>query len=88
MSDQFEYDIWSQENQAKSSSGQPIGSFSSPTDKNSLLINHCIPVPSIHIYRGSWRSRASLVAQLVRNPPAMQETLVQFLGWEDPLEKG
>ena len=32
--------------------------------------------------------RASLVAQLVKNPPAMQETLVQSLGWEDPLEKG
>ena len=32
--------------------------------------------------------RASLVAQLVKNPPAMQETLVQFLGQEDPLEKG
>ena len=31
---------------------------------------------------------ASLVAQLVENPPAMQETLVQFLGQEDPLEKG
>ena len=30
----------------------------------------------------------SLVAQLVKNPPAMQDTLVQFLGWEDPLEKG
>ena len=30
----------------------------------------------------------SLVAQLVKNPPAMQETLVQFLGWEDLLEKG
>ena len=30
----------------------------------------------------------SLVAQLVKNPPAMQETLVQVLGWEDPLEKG
>jgi len=29
----------------------------------------------------------SLVDQLVRNPPAMQETLVQFLGWEDPLGK-
>ena len=29
-----------------------------------------------------------LVAQLVKNPPSMQETLVQFLGWEDPLEKG
>ena len=27
------------------------------------------------------------MAQLVKNPPAMQETLVQFLGREDPLEK-
>ena len=25
---------------------------------------------------------------MVKNPPAMQETLVQSLGWEDPLEKG
>ena len=31
---------------------------------------------------------ASLVSQLVKNVPAMQETLVRFLGWEDPLEKG
>ena len=31
---------------------------------------------------------ASLVAQLVKNPPAMLETLVQFLNREDPLEKG
>ena len=31
---------------------------------------------------------ASLVAQLVKNPPAMQETWVWSLGWEDPLEKG
>ena len=30
----------------------------------------------------------SLVAQLVKNPPAIQETPVQFLGWEDLLEKG
>ena len=30
---------------------------------------------------------ASLVAQLVKNLPAMQETQVQLLGWEDPLEK-
>ena len=28
------------------------------------------------------------MAQLVKNPPAMQETPVQFLGLEDPLEKG
>ena len=27
---------------------------------------------------------ASLIAQLVKNLPAMQETPVQFLGWEDP----
>ena len=32
--------------------------------------------------------RTSLVAQLVKNPPAMQETLVQFLGQEESLEKG
>ena len=31
---------------------------------------------------------ASLVAQLVKNPPAMKETLVPILGQEDPLEKG
>ena len=33
-------------------------------------------------------SRASLVAQMLKNPPAMQETWVQSLGQEDPLEKG
>ena len=33
----------------------------------------------------SW---ASLVAQLVKNPPTKQETWVRSLGWEDPLEKG
>ena len=32
--------------------------------------------------------RASLIAQLVKNPPAIQETLVWFLGREDPLQKG
>ena len=31
---------------------------------------------------------ASLVAQTVKNLPAVQETQVQFLDWEDPLEKG
>ena len=30
---------------------------------------------------------ASLIAQLVKNPPAMQETWIRSLGWEDPLEK-
>ena len=32
--------------------------------------------------------RASLTAQLVKNLPAMQETWVQSLGWEDLLEEG
>ena len=32
-------------------------------------------------------SQASLVAQIVKNLPAMQETWVQSLGWEDPLEE-
>ena len=39
----------------------------------------------MHDYRSKG---ASLIAQLVKNLPAMQETPVQFLGWEDPLEKG
>ena len=29
-----------------------------------------------------------MVAQMVKNPPAMQEIQVRSLGWEDPLEKG
>ena len=33
-------------------------------------------------------SRASLEAQLVKNPPVVWETWVQSLGWEDPLEEG
>jgi len=36
----------------------------------------------MYMYMASW------VAQLVKNLPAMQETLVRFLGAEDPLEKG
>ena len=38
---------------------------------------------SAHIH-----TRASLVAQLVKNPPVMWETWVRSLGCEDPLEKG
>ena len=33
-------------------------------------------------------TKASLVAQMVKNPPAMQESWVRSLGQEDPLEKG
>ena len=44
-----------------------------------ILQNWLIPV------RLHWASR---IAQLVKNPPAMQETPVRFLGQEDLLEKG
>ena len=36
---------------------------------------------------GRFRGRASLVAQLVKNPPAVWKTWIQPLGWEDPLKK-
>ena len=37
------------------------------------------------VFSNSW---ASLVAQLVKNPPVMQETLVRVLDQDDPLEEG
>ena len=39
------------------------------------------------IYAGYQHQQASLVAQLVKNLPAIQETQVRFLDWEDPLQK-
>ena len=44
--------------------------------------------PSIRVFSNESSLRASLVAQLVKNPPVMQETWGRSLGWEDPLEKG
>ena len=62
--------------------GQSISaSFQLLTHDHLQILNLSININ--YIYLGT-----SLVAQLVKNPPAMQETLVQFLGWEDPLEKG
>ena len=45
------------------------------------------PIP-IDRYRFNYSELASLVAQTVKNVPAMQKTQVQSLGWEDPLKKG
>ena len=42
----------------------------------------------IIIYSPIKMTGTSLVAQLLKNPPLMQETWVRSLGWEDPLEKG
>ena len=48
--------------------------------------------PSQKVFKNTFKcacySRATLVAQMVKNPPAMQETPVPSLGWEDPLEEG
>ena len=38
--------------------------------------------------RAIYKIVGSLITQLVKNPSAMQEIPVRFLGWEDPLEKG
>ena len=43
------------------------------------------PARGIEVYH---EIGASLVTQMVKNPPAMQEIQVQSLGWEDLLEKG
>ena len=37
---------------------------------------------------GNTKLSAAFVAQLVKNPPGMQDTWIRSLGWEDPLEKG
>ena len=47
-----------------------------------------IPYVSFILIYCNLTSGASLVAQLVKNPPALWETWIQSLGWEDPLEKG
>ena len=49
--------------------------------------NTCLAV-SLEFSSTPFSTWASLVAQVVKNPPAMWETWLQPLGWEDPLEKG
>ena len=57
-----------------------------------ILVPKLIPVPAnYHPYsymKAIRKTRASLVARMVKNLPAVQETWVQSLGWEDPLEEG
>ena len=44
--------------------------------------------PLVYLERGTSTWGPSLVAQMIKNPPAMQETRVQSLGRDDPLGKG
>ena len=56
--------------------------------KKNLQIN-ISPCQEVNLVKNALsQDWASLMAQLVKNPPAMRETWVQSLGWEDPLEKG
>ena len=56
---------------------------------NILMLRMQIPQPSSSLFDNQERElQTSVVAQLVKNPPALQETPVPFLGQEDPLEKG
>ena len=55
-------------------------------DPSSILGSGSFPGEGIgYSFHFSW---ASLVTQMVKNPPAKQETLVRLLGLKDPLEKG
>ena len=53
-----------------------------------MLVTHTALAYSKYPANADCFFKASLIAQLVKNLPAMQETLVQFLGREDPLKKG
>ena len=54
----------------------------------SIISRPCLFKKKNEYYTCKWEMGASLIAQMVKNLPAMQETWVQFLGQEDPLEKG
>ena len=57
------------------------------TEQNSLPISPCPQPLAPPVWAWFCLSRASFVAQLVKNPPAIWETWVQSLDREDPLEK-
>ena len=47
----------------------------------------CSPETTTTLLISYTKKRASLVAEMIQSPPAVQETWVRSLGWEDPLEK-
>ena len=53
-----------------------------------ILINFCVFSLNFFLINKGVSAKASMVAPMVKNLPVMQETWVQILGWEDPLEKG
>ena len=69
----------------------PLGDLPDPGIKPSspvlqaVSLLHLLKILFCTLYTVMW---TSLVAQLVKNPPTMQEAQVRFPGWEDPLEEG
>ena len=55
---------------------------------NLIRKDYCILLTCQHLWVSLSISGAFLIAQLVKNLPAMRETWVRSLSWEDPLEKG
>ena len=47
-----------------------------------------IPLSRPQVFQDAWAIRTCELCSVVKNPPAMWETRVRSLGWEDPLEKG
>ena len=68
--------------------GSSSGRESTCNEENSCLIPGLGSSHGEGIAYSLQYSWASLVAQMVKNPPAMQETWVRSLAWEDPLEEG
>ena len=70
------------------------GIYESTDIEKSFLIHklHCskylLRNVSLIIYLALFKSRPSLVAQMVNNPPAIRETWVQSLNWKDPVGEG
>ena len=65
---------------------QSCPTLCNPMDSRLCCI--CLPIIQSVIIRGAIFMRASLIPQLLKNLPVMQETSVQFLGQKDLLEKG
>ena len=62
-------------------------SFNTSVLRTQVAQGHgCTKLTTCQLFK--YRSGVFLIAQLVKTPPAMQETLVRFLCREDPLEKG
>ena len=73
--------------QLSSNSSLKLSVCASPTLPSPLATTSLFSM-SVDLFLFHKSSFVSLIAQLVKNPPAMQETPVRVLGQEDPLEKG